>query len=69
MREFEEGQQVKLRVNFHIEDENEEPTGEIIPMGTIGIIDEWLDLDYYLVSYEPYGLFEMVGQILEGVIE
>lgn len=66
---FEAGQQILLKVNFHIQDEDEEYTGEIIPIGTIGLIDEDLDIGWYLVSFEKYGLFEMADYLLEGIPE
>lgn len=62
---FEVGQQVYLTVNFHIQDENEEYTGEYIPVGSTGSIDEDLDFGFYLVSFDKHGLFEMNSGILE----
>lgn len=66
---FEVGQEVKLTHRFSIEDENEEPTGDILNIGTVGVISEILDygVDWvdYLVSFEPYGLFEITHSVLE----
>lgn len=66
--QYNPGQKVILMLDFHILDENEDFTGEIIPRGAVGVIDEIPDEDdpYCIVRFDDVddGYYEMHQGIL-----